>query len=481
MSEDQPANSPFTDSLPALQRAWELSSRYIGSLPDRPVAHAITPADLVAALDEPLPEHGCDPVEALDDWLQRAEKGIVASSGPRFFGYVIGGTTPAALAGDWLAAAIDQDAGLWDATPASVHTELVVMRWVKELFDLPTSWTGTMATSATHANLIGLAAARQWAGVQRGFDPAEDGLGGQPAIPVISSTEIHMSARKSLSTLGLGRSSLTTVPAEHGRVDLAALERALNDTDGACIVVANAGEVNTGAFDPLDRIADLCEKHPGGAWMHADGAFGLFARLLDDRADDLRGIERADSVAVDAHKWLNVPYDSGFAFVSEERWLVDSFRSSAAYIAEGDFPDPGALVPEMSRRFRGLPAWCALKAYGKQGYRDLVRRCVGHAAMLGDWVEATDGIELLAPVNLNIVCFRFAPDAIEERERDDFNRRVVKTIQQDGRAFVTPTVWNGKVAIRAAFDNWATAPGDVEILCDAIRDAGEQVRESRSG
>lgn len=468
-------SDPFRASLPALEHALQVASRYVESLPTRPVAHPVTPEEMQAALDEPLPETGCDPVAAIDEWLERAERGIVASSGPRFFGYVIGGTTPAALAGDWLASAIDQDAGLWDATPASVHTELTVQRWLKELFKLPAAWTGTMATSATHANLIGLAAARQWAGTQRGFDPADDGLGGQAPIPVISSTEIHMSARKCLATLGLGRSSLTTIPAIDGQVNLDALERALSEIDGACIVVANAGEVNTGAFDPLDQIADLCERHPGGAWMHVDGAFGLFVRLLDERADELAGIERADSVAVDAHKWLNVPYDSGFAFVADEASLNAAFRSSAAYIPEGNYPDPGAQVPEMSRRFRGLPAWCALKSYGRQGYEALVRRCIDNAALLGVKIEASDDLELLAPVNLNIVCFRYAPPHLDESERDAFNARAIREIQGDGRAFVTPTTWKGKGAIRAAFDNWATQPHDVEILWSAITEIGKRL------
>ncbi|HLT20958.1 MAG TPA: pyridoxal-dependent decarboxylase [Thermomicrobiales bacterium] len=468
MSGDSSRNNPFDAGLPALERAWKLAADYIASLPERPVAQAVTAAEMEALLDEPLPETGMDPAEALEEWFRRAERGIVASSGPRFFGYVIGGTTPAALAGDWLAATIDQDAGLWDAATAAVHTERVVARWLKELFGLPMEWTGTPATGATHANLIGLAAARQWAGIQRGFDPAEDGLGGQPPIPVISSTEIHMSARKSLSTLGLGRASLRTVPAIDGRVDVGALERALDETDGACIVVANAGEVNTGAFDPLDEIADLCERHPSEAWLHVDGAFGLFAALTESKANLLGGIERADSVAVDAHKWLNVPYDSGFAFVGEERWLLDAFRIGAAYIAEGDFPDPGAQVPELSRRFRGLPMWCALKAFGRQGYRELVQRCLDNAALLGGWLEAEADFELLAPVNLNIVCFRFAPAEHDEPTRDDLNRRLVEAVQHDGRAFVTPTTWQGKGAIRAAFDNWATTPDDTRILFEAL-------------
>ena len=468
-------SNPFEASLPAIEHAWKLAAEYIESLPNRPVATDVTAEELDLALDEPLPDLGTDPVEALDDWFNRAGPGIVASSGPRFFGYVIGGTTPAALAGDWLAATIDQDAGIWDATPASVHTERVVVRWMKELFHLPSHWAGTPTTGATHANLIGLAAARQWAGIERGFDPGEDGLGGQEPIPVISSTEIHMSARKSLSTLGLGRSSLTEVPAYQGRVDLEALRQTLNSTDGPCIVVANAGEVNTGAFDPLEEIAGICADHPGGAWMHVDGAFGLFARLLDDKAHLLNGIERANSVAVDAHKWLNVPYDSGFAFVANERWLTDTFRSTAAYIPSGSFPDPGSQVPELSRRFRGLPAWCALKAYGRSGYQDLVRRCVDHARRFGRYVESSDALELLAPIALNIVCFRYAPAGLGPDDLDDFNRRVVRKIQEDGRAFVTPTTWEGKAAIRAAFDNWATTPGDVDILSEAIDDVGRRL------
>jgi glutamate/tyrosine decarboxylase-like PLP-dependent enzyme len=332
-----------------------------------------------------------------------------------------------------------------------------------------------MATSATHANLIGLAAARQWTGMQRGFDPAEDGLGGQPPIPVISSTEIHMSARKGLATLGLGRSSLMAIPAIAGQVDLSGLKAALDATDGACIVIANAGEVNTGAFDPLDEVVALCDAHPGGVWLHVDGAFGLFARLLDEHAHKLDGIERANCVAVDAHKWLNVPYDSGFAFISDEAALTAAFRTSAAYIAAGDFPDPGAQVPEMSRRFRGLPAWCALKAYGRQGYEDLVRRCVDNAAALGQMIDATKDFELLAPVNLNIVCFRYTPDEIPEDDWDAFNSRAIQAIQHDGRAFVTPTTWNGKGAIRAAFDNWATRPEDVDILWSALTDIGQEL------
>jgi len=255
-----------------------------------------------SALDEPLPESGSDPVAVMTEWLARADVGITASPGPRFFGFVNGGSTPAALAGDWLASALDQNAGLWLASPAAAQTELVVLRWLKELFGLPAEWTGALTSGATMANLTGLAAARQWAGQRLGFDAAQDGLGGHPPITVVASTEIHASAVKSLGTLGIGRGSVRRLPAIHGALDLAALDAALAEIDGPVIIVANAGEVNTGAFDDIAAIADRRDQHPGGAWLHVDGAFGLFAALSPQHASLARGVERADSVAADGHK-----------------------------------------------------------------------------------------------------------------------------------------------------------------------------------
>jgi glutamate/tyrosine decarboxylase-like PLP-dependent enzyme len=469
------SSDPFADALPALEAAWRLSAEYVAGLGSRRVARPIDPDELASALDEPLPEQGCDPAEAVRDWWRRAEHAVVASSGPRFFGYVIGGGTPAALAGDWLAATIDQDAGLWSAAPASVQTEAVVIRWLKELFGLPSEWAGTPATGATHANLIGLAAGRQWAGLQRGFDPGRDGLGGHPPIPVVSSTEAHSSIRRVLATLGLGRESIQTVPSTAAKVDLQALEAELARIDGPAIVVANAGDVNTGAFDPLNEVAAICRAHPGGVWLHVDGAFGLFAAVSPRTSHLVRGIELVDSVTVDAHKWLNVPYDSGFAFVRDAAMLTGTFATAAAYLTPGAVADPADYVPELSRRFRGLPAWCALKAYGRQGYRELVERCLDNAAMLGAWIAGRKDMQLLAPVNLNIVCFRFAPEGWDEGACGDLNRRAVTAIQEDGRAFVSGTTWNDHAAIRAAFDNWATSEGDVQILTEALADTGRQL------
>lgn len=465
-------DDPFAESVRALDAAHQLAREIVAGLAMRPVGYRPSPEEMAAALDEPLPEDGCDPGEAVVEWLRRAERGIVASPGPRFFGFVNGGSTPAALAGDWLASAIDQNAGLWLASPAAAQTELTVLRWLKELFALPAGWAGALTSGATMSNLVGLAAARQWAGERLGFDPAADGLGGNPPIPVVSSTEIHASAVKALGTLGIGRGSVRHVPAPGGAIDITALRTALAAIEGPVIVVANAGEVNTGAFDDLDAVAAVCEAHQAGAWLHVDGAFGLFASVSPRFGHLNRGIERVDSVGADGHKWLNVPYDCGFAFVRDAAALRASFNASGAYIAPT--PDlgwePHTHVPEMSRRFRGLAAWCALRAYGRAGYREMVERCVENAAAFAGWIERTDGLELVAPAPLNIVCFRYVPHAMDDETADAFNRAAVAAIQRDGRAYVTGTVWDGRAAIRAAFDNWATTGRDVEIFQEAVYD-----------
>lgn len=475
---DGPSVDPFATFRPVLECAFELAAEYLASLATRPVSRRPSATEMAALLDEPLPEGGTDPTAALEEWLARAEPGIVASAGPRFFGFVNGGSTPAALGGDWLASAIDQNAGLWLSSPAAAQTELTVLRWLRELFGLPTEWVGALTSGATMANLIGLTAARQWAGERLGFDAATDGLAGRPPIPILSSTEIHASAVKALSTLGFGRNGVRKLPAADGAVDLDALDAALRHTDGPVIVVANAGEVNTGAFDPLEAIAERCARHPAGTWLHVDGAFGLFAALAPTHAHLVRGIERANSVAADGHKWLNVPYDCGFAFVRDATALRAAFTTGAAYLAsDADAGwDPLTHVPEMSRRFRGLAAWCALKAAGRQGYRALVERCLANAAAFAGWVEATPEMELLAPASLNIVCFRYAPAGLDPAAADALNRAAVAGLQADGRAFVTGTVWGGHAAIRAAFDNWATSAADVTLLQEAITDIGERLR-----
>jgi len=460
----------------ALQRAHALATAFLSSLPGRSVSHVPAPEEMAAALDEALPEAGSDPAGVVDEWFGRAERGITASPGPRFFGFVTGGVTPAALAGDWLASAIDQNAGLWASSPAAAQTELVVLRWLKELFGLPEQWAGALTSGATMANLVGLISARQWAGRRLGFDAAGDGLAGQPPIVVVASTEIHLSAVKCLGTLGFGRNQVRRARAPGGPVDIAALAALLKQIAGPVIIVGNAGEVNSGHFDDLSALADLRDAHPGGAWLHVDGAFGLFAAASPRLAVLTRGIERADSVAADAHKWLNVPYDSGFAFVRDAGILREAFAAGGAYVVGSDGGwDPFTHVPEMSRRFRGLAAWCALKAFGRAGYRTMIERCVDNAAAFARWVEATPAVELMNPAPLNIVCFRVVRAGLDDAASDDLNRRAVRAIQQDGRAFVTGTAWNGRSAIRAAFDNWRTTLADVTLLQAAVADVAKDL------
>ncbi len=470
IDRSQREGNPFLAAFPALDQAMALAKEYLASLPSRPVARPVTAQELATALEEPLPEEGDDPARVVAEWFARAEAGIVASPGPRFFGFVNGGATPAALAGDWLDSALDQNAGVWLGSPAAAQTEDVVLRWLKELFGLPAAWAGGLTSGATMANLMGLAAARQWAGQRLGFDPARDGLGGQPPIPVLSSEAIHASAVKALGILGLGRNQVRRVRAVDGAVDLGAMAAELSRIESPAIVIGNAGEVNSGAFDDLDGLAALCREHPGGAWLHVDGAFGLFAAVSPRYAGLLRGIESADSVAADAHKWLNVPYDCGFAFVRDGEMLRQACAATGAYLAPpvGAGWDPHTHVPEMSRRFRALSVWCALKAHGREGYRAIVERCCANAAAFASWVAAQAGLELLAPARLNIVCFRFAPAGLSVEQTDALNRAAVTAIRADGRAFVSGTIWQGRAALRAAFDNWATTEQDVTILQEAV-------------
>lgn len=469
---------PVADTERALARAYAIARDYLATLDQRPVSRVPAPAEMAAALDEPLPDGAADPAEVVAEWFARAEPGITASSGPRYFGFVTGGSTPAALAGDWLAAALDQNAGLWLGSAAAVQTELVVLRWLKELFGLPAEWSGAITSGATMSNLVGLAAARQWAGRRLGFDAAADGLAGHPPIPVVASTEIHASAVKCLGTLGFGRNQVRKVAAPGGSIELAALTAELATIDGPVIVVANAAEVNTGHFDDIAGVADRCAAHPGGAWLHVDGAFGLFAAASPRLRHLSRGVERADSVGADAHKWLNVPYDSGFVFVSDRQALREAFTASGAYIAGDTAWDPHTHVPEMSRRFRALAAWCALKAFGREGYRAMIERCVDNTAAFVAWVETRPELELMNPAPLNISCFRVVAPDRSDVELDELNRAAVRAIQADGRAFVTGTVWRGRAAIRAAFDNWRTTPADVALLQAAVLDAAHALTAS---
>ncbi len=469
--------NPFEAVAEAMDAAHSVARELVLTFPTRPVGTGVSIEAMAAAFDDALPIEGVSASVALEEWLARAEPGIVASAGPRFFGWVFGGVTPGALAGDWLISALDQGGTLWTASPAAVQTEHAAVRWLKQLFEIPEDWVGTTTSGATMSNMVGLSAGRQWVGEQLGFNPALDGLAGNPLIPVVSSTEIHTSAIKALGHLGLGKRAIRKVAAPGGAIDLDAFEQELSTIDGPVLVVANAAEVNSGAFDDLNGLIDRAEAHPGGAWVHVDGAFGLFARLSPRTRHLLAGIERADSIGSDAHKWLNVPYDSGFAFVKHKEPLFAAFSNPAAYLAGNPVGlDFDVYIPEMSRRARGVAIWCSIKQMGAQGYQQMVERCLDNAWSFADWIQSEPGVELIAPAPLNIVCWRYVPEGLDDVATDQFNRDAIKAIQADGRAFVSGTVWQGHAAIRCAFDNWATTAADVAILQSAVRDIGTKLR-----
>jgi glutamate/tyrosine decarboxylase-like PLP-dependent enzyme len=459
------------ETAAAARFAFEQASAWLEALDERP-ALPEGGDEALRRFGGPLPEAGSGAVAALEE-LVGGFDGATASPGPRFFHFVTGGVTPGALGADWLTTALDQNAFSWVGSPLGTRLETVSVGWLKELFDLPADWGGALTTGATTANFTGLAAARQWWGEQHGRDVGADGLAGLPPVPVLSSGFIHPSALKALAMLGIGRASVQTFSRDEvGRIDLLRLERALAGLGGApAILVGNAGEVNAGEFDPIAPLADLADEH--GAWLHVDGAFGLFARVSPRSAHLADGVERAHSVIADGHKWLNVPYDCGFAFVREPRLLARVFSLAAAYLPE-DEPEPtyGYLKPESSHRARALAVWTALRAWGRAGYREMVERHLDLAQRLAGLVDEAPDLERLADVPLNIVCFRFKPEGIPEEELNALNARLGAEVLADGRVYVGTTSFGGKVAFRPAIVNWRTREHDIDLFMDVVRGLG---------
>jgi glutamate/tyrosine decarboxylase-like PLP-dependent enzyme len=330
-----------------------------------------------------------------------------------------------------------------------------------------------LTTGATTANFTALGAARQWWGERHGVDVAAKGLSGLPPVTVLTSGFLHVTSLKALAMLGIGREQVTYCRAdETGRLDLGRLDRGLRRLGGApAIVIANAGEVSAGHFDPIAEMSDLAREH--GAWLHVDGAFGLFARVSPRTAALAEGVERADSVISDGHKWLNVPFDCGFAFVREPALLPAVFSAAASYLPEEEvFAFRG---PELSRRARSLAVWATLAAYGRSGHRAIVERCLDVAAHVAREVELADDLELLAPVPLNIVCFRYRPAGMPEDDLDELNLQVARAVLTDGRVYVGTTRWGGKVGFRPAFVNWRTTTSDADLLIDTVRELGRRL------
>ena len=450
--------------------------RYLAGVDARPV---LEPGAAAAARSfrAPLPEHGSGAAAALRELMERGLPATGTSVGPRFYHWVTGGVTPAALGADMLASVLDQQAYSWIGSPLAVELELVSLDWLKEMFGLPAAWSGVMTSGASMANFVGLACARQWWGETQGVDVAQDGLASLPPVPVFGGGHVHASSVKALAMMGIGRSAIRSVIADDmGRIDLAALETGLKALGGApAIVIAGAGEVNAGAFDPIADMADLARAH--GAWLHVDGAFGLFAALSPRTAHLTAGTERADSATVDGHKWLNVPFDCGFAFVRDHGLMARAFAYTADYLPAADDPRPtmGQIGPESSRRARSLAVWTTLRAYGRDGYRAMVERHLDLARLLATLIDDAPDLERLADPGLSIVTFRFAPPGLRPEELDDLNLRLAARILEDGRFIVGTTRFRGRVAFRPTMVNWRTEPEHLHAFVGVVRDLGAEL------
>ncbi|MEO3746066.1 pyridoxal-dependent decarboxylase [Plantactinospora sp. B5E13] len=512
---------PFFDrdvETEVLARVSAAAGPYLDSLAERPVYDPGT-APLLADLarlvgdsggeglagrvgdSDGLPEQGVGTLAAVERLLRVGTAAATHSAGPRFFHFVIGGATPAALAADWTTSLLDQNAAFRASSPLAAELERIALRWLRELFGLPEAYGGALVPSATFANFTSLAVATHWWAEQHDVDVAADGLAGLPRMPVVSGGYVHASARKALQMLGHGRDTVEVYAADPvGRADLPAIERRLAELSGPAILIGNAGEVNAGDFDRLDILADLAERY--GAWLHVDGAFGLFAAVSPRTAGLVEGIDRADSIAGDAHKWLNVPYESGFAFLKEPSRLPAAFgmpgtaylpgpgsplgsggpaadRSSADRPASArsvqpalpDGPVDYALHgPESSRRARAMPIWATLAAYGRTGYRLMVERQLDLAQRLARLVDEAPELERLAEVPLCIVCFRAAPEHLPADQLDDLNRRLGAALLADGRVYAGTTVYAGRVALRPAIVNWRTTEADIDLLVEVVRE-----------
>lgn len=445
-----------------LNAAARASQRYLESLHTRPVRPDAEAVKALNKLDEPFPTAGSDPAETLALLDQAVSPATMAMAGPRFFGFVIGGALPVALGANWLAGAWDQNAGLYESTPGVACLEEVASRWLAELFDLPPASSAGFVTGATMANFTALAAARHTVLARAGWNVEANGLFGAPTVTVIIGNEAHPTLLKSLGMLGLGRNRVVRVPVDkQGRMRADSLP----EIDGPTILCLQAGNVNTGAFDPFEPLIEAA--HARAAWVHVDGAFGLWAKAAPSLRHLTRGLEGADSWATDAHKWLNVPYDSGLAFSRDADAMRASMAITAEYLpSESPHRNPSDYAPELSRRARGVEVWAALRTLGRAGLAELFERNCRQARRFAEGLRSS-GHEVLNEVVLNQVLVAFG-DALR-------TRGVIAAVQKEGTCWCGPTVWQGRTAMRISVCNWATTDKDVDQSLEAIRQAAAHI------
>lgn len=460
---------PLDDSpaaaLAALRQVMEAAERYLPSVPTR----SALPSSRAAASRLDLPDgEGAGAEAAIGELIEAALAGATTSTGPRYLDFVVGGATPAAMAADWLTAVLDQNAAGPGSAPWATELEATVLRRLAAMFGLPPSWSGVLVNSSMLASFTGLACATQRWGERHGVDVAEQGLAAAPPLPVFASDLVHPTVGKALQMLGHGRRCLTICPGVGGRVDLARLEQGLRRHGGG-VVVATAGDAGTGRFDPLAEIAELVDRH--GGWLHVDGAFGLYAALSERSRYLLDGLARADSVAADAHKWMNVPYESGFCLLREPALLEAAFgMPPAPYLppAENGFRGFSVLGPESSRRARSLPLWASIAAYGPDGLARMVNRHLDAAAHLAARVRREPELELiLEPVSC-VVCFRWVGAGPDDVSLNEQNRRLAEAVAKDGAFALGMTSVDGKLALRAALCNWRIGPAELDEMLDRV-------------
>ena len=444
-----------------LDSVVNMAMQFYDNLDSHPAA--VNPQPL---FQESLPLEGLGTMKVMEHFLSTYSKSLSGSVGPRFLGFVTGGATPASVAGDWLVSIYDQNVtSVEDSVAGQLELETIGM--LRELFALPKEFSGTFVSGATMANLVGLAQARQWIAHQQGVDISQEGLYRLPKIKIASGSP-HSSIYKSLAILGMGRQNVTLIPCIENReaINIEKLRGFLEEQEGVpCIVVANAGTVNTVDYDDLQALGEL--KKEFSFWLHVDAAFGGFAACSTNYSHFVNGMDKADSITIDAHKWLNVPYDSAMQFTRHKSLQVEVFQNNAAYLGNSmNQPEFVHLTPENSRRFRALPAWFTLKAYGRLGYQKIVDTNIELAQLLTRKIQLSDRFELLAPTRLNVVCFTLSLK--DKKISYEEVQRFLDTLKEDGRVFMTPTMYQGRPGIRAAFSNWRTSAQDIEIIWDAL-------------
>jgi glutamate/tyrosine decarboxylase-like PLP-dependent enzyme len=475
------------DRRTLLRQTADLVADFLEGVDRRPVRATTTHDELIRSLGGPLPERGEAAGEVIHDLATHADPGIVASAGPRFFGFVIGGSLPSTVAADWLTTAWDQNGFSYSTSAAGSVAEEIAAGWLLELFGLPRTASVGFATGATMATFTGLAAGRHRVLARAGWDVEKQGLIGAPDIAVVVGAEAHATVYASLQMVGLGSERVHRVEADgQGRMRPDALRDVLAGLrDRPAIVSAQSGNVNTGAFDPLPEIVAAVRELPN-AWLHVDGAFGLWAAASPSLRPLTAGLADADSWTTDAHKWLNVPYDCGIAIVADPEAHLASMSYGAAYyvMGKGDVRDSGNWVAESSRRARGFTVYAALRELGRAGLVELVDRCCALARRMADGLRDAPGVTILNDVVLNQVLVRFAPPEARDADAaaiDDFTRAVIAAVQEDGTCWLGGTTWHGLAAMRISVSNWSTTESDADISVAAIRRCAEEVAARRAG